>query len=48
MDLDLRNSPADQSLLMLNAFEPLMVSLKCEDGMWEELRRRMQWNANDL
>ena len=34
MNLDLRNSPEDQSQRMLNAIEPGTVLLECKDGPW--------------
>lgn len=37
MNLDLRNSPEDQSQRMLNAIEPGTILLECKDGKYELL-----------
>ena len=37
MNLDLRNSPADQSQRMLNAIEPGTVLLEVKDGAYEPI-----------
>ena len=37
MNLDLRNSPEDQSQRMLNAIEPGTILLECKDGKYEPL-----------